>query len=1164
MITTSTLIDNSCEQLSMMTVVRDLLAQPQCSKVKIATGYWDIPGMALLTAELRHFLQREGTQLQILIGTDPRVRASQQRNPIYKDAHSQQDFIKCDLQNLDVKDEYVDAVCLLKEFCTEDFDASRIQIKMCREDAEGREQFFHAKSYVFLGRGFAKGIVGSSNFTQKGLQGNAELNYLEWTDAIVTHVPCEESEAKGHKYWFDEKWEQAEEWNRVFLQEVLQGTPVAAKAETVMQPAPLTPYELYIKLLHYKFGDIVDVDQQHLIEGYLPPQYEALDYQIQAVKQCFSIMREHGGFMLADVVGLGKTVVGALIMKHFLTMPDEHDAGRPRRVLVVTPPAIKSAWQDTIGQFDQHSSSPMQPFVDFVTTGSIGHLVDDVQAGEADEDDDADSGDFASTLQQKDYGLILIDESHKFRNSGTRMYQTLDQLIADIITHTALCPYVGLLSATPQNNRPSDLQNQIYLFQRNRADSTLRKANGGNLESYFAAIKREYAELIATPLDEKGRHVTLTPHEKAERSASLKRLSERLRADVLEDILVRRTRTDIIRYYGGTLKFPTISGPHSLEYTMEAGLAQLFAQTMDMIAPAVAECDTPDDFLGYYRYRAIEYLVDPEVKNIYCSGNLSPDRISHQLAKIMQTNLVKRLESSFAAFKKSLRNLRRYTQNMIDMWHADAIFICPNIDVNAELDASACMDREGRYVSFGECLQRVREKLRRLNEQGRNELDRNRELRRADFDPAYIDYLNRDLGLIKYLCDKWDAYGNDPKLETFKQSLRTTLFDPARNPARKLVIFSEAIDTVETLALAVRTVAPELGVLCVTAANRHDMEPVIRQNFDANYRGIWCDDYQVIITTEVLAEGINLHRANCILNYDTPWNATRLMQRIGRVNRIGSQADTVYVYNFMPSAQGNEQIQLVQKAYTKLQSFHTLFGEDSQVFTQDEEVMHYDLNLQVNGEESPMEKYISELKAYKTAHPARFAQIEAMHDGLQVAAAPTTGHSYFVVRTATASALFVHIDEAGQAKLLSAADMYAAFRTDPAVPAAHALPANWEQRCKEATLLVNQSLAVLRLHSRYQRQADSAKEIIRRLKDELPLTPRARSILSSAFSLVDKGNTDIIRKVIALDERMHGERLLLEFTPEEVENILQTEIAHILARVKKRHGQATVYLALAK
>ena len=142
-----------------------------------------------------------------------------------------------------------------------------------------------------------------------------------------------------------------------------------------------------------------------------------------------------------------------------------------------------------------------------------------------------------------------------------------------------------------------------------------------------------------------------------------------------------------------------------------------------------------------------------------------------------------------------------------------------------------------------------------------------------------------------------------------------------------------------------------------------------------------------------------LHRANCILNYDTPWNATRLMQRIGRVNRIGSTAPFVYVYNFMPSAQGNEQIQLVQKAYTKLQSFHTLFGEDNQIFTEEEEVMHYDLNKQVNGEESPMEQYISELKAYKAAHPARFAQIAAKEEGLQLATAPEDGKSYFLVRT---------------------------------------------------------------------------------------------------------------------------------------------------------------------
>lgn len=94
----------------------------------------------------------------------------------------------------------------------------------------------------------------------------------------------------------------------------------------------------------------------------------------------------------------------------------------------------------------------------------------------------------------------------------------------------------------------------------------------------------------------------------------------------------------------------------------------------------------------------------------------------------------------------------------------------------------------------------------------------------------------------------------------------------------------------------------------------------------------------MIVTTEVLAEGVNLHRANVILNYDTPWNATRLMQRIGRVNRIGSKEEFVHVFNFFPSYEGNEQIKLAEIAYAKLQAFHTMFGEDNKVFTEAEEL----------------------------------------------------------------------------------------------------------------------------------------------------------------------------------------------------------------------------------
>ena len=121
------------------------------------------------------------------------------------------------------------------------------------------------------------------------------------------------------------------------------------------------------------------------------------------------------------------------------------------------------------------------------------------------------------------------------------------------------------------------------------------------------------------------------------------------------------------------------------------------------------------------------------------------------------------------------------------------------------------------------------------------------------------------------------------------------------------------------------------------------MEEAADINFDANSK-VKNDDYDVLVTTEVLAEGVNLHRANVILNYDTPWNATRLMQRIGRVNRIGSKEEFVHVFNFYPTTESNDQIRLVEIAYAKLQAFHTMFGEDNKVFSELEELSEADFN----------------------------------------------------------------------------------------------------------------------------------------------------------------------------------------------------------------------------
>lgn len=395
----NTLIDNS-DNHKMVDTLKKCINDVNCKEIKIATGYWDIPGLTLVAKELRTFLGREGTSVKLLIGTDPIVRSSLQKEKIYKSNRFPEDFIKTDIHNLEVTDEYVGSVRLLQQFCTDDEATSKIKIRTYRQDDNGDAQFLHAKCYIFLG-GNTCGIIGSSNFTQKGLEGNAELNHLECNSAMVMSKPSEYNPQKGHNCWFEEKWALSQPWNKTFLEEVLKGSPVEKEATKQAEDAPLTPYELYIKLLNYKFGDIVDLDQQQIIEGYLPKQYNALEYQIQAVKQCFGIMQEHGGFMLADVVGLGKTLVGALIIKHFLRLPE--DDGRERSVLIITPPAIQSAWRDTISRFDKGDAAhKMEPFVDYVTTGSIGKLTDD-----DDEEDGADTGDFSTELNYKNYGLII-------------------------------------------------------------------------------------------------------------------------------------------------------------------------------------------------------------------------------------------------------------------------------------------------------------------------------------------------------------------------------------------------------------------------------------------------------------------------------------------------------------------------------------------------------------------------------------------------------------------------------------------------------------------------------------------------------------------------------------------------------------------------------------
>lgn len=1004
----NTLIDNS-DNLKLVDTLKNLIKEPSITEIKIASGYWDLPGTSLIVEELKGFLDRDGTNLKLLIGKDPQVFANQVKEAKYKDASYPDDFIRVDINELDVKDEYQDSVKLLLDYgVMKNSDGTpKLEIHKFKKNENDESQFLHSKCYIFRGKtdfDKAYAILGSSNFTAKGLQGNAELNYLETTTHIINFQP--NPVMKGHNSWFNEKWELSEDWTQEFLEQILKNggnknlPPVADPTppyNTEPELKIVTPYEAYIKTLIDQFGAVIDSDGMIKEEDYLPtdPNFKVLKYQTEAVNQGFSIMQKHKGFILADVVGLGKTFTAVMVIKRYLL-----SIGFTKPVLVITPPAIKKSWEDSIDYFDNGAKKKIK---DFVVISTIGCLdTDDL----TDENGNAIGiDDFDDNFSKRNFGLIVVDESHRFRNNGTQMYQKLDDLIADVD------PYVVLLSATPQNNRPSDLANQIYLFQRQHTKSTLSGLGqfGNNLEYFFADKEKIYEECIKDykGRDADGKKIPKTQVEKDEDLKKLDQITKDLRDYVVNQLVIRRTRTDLKKYYAEDMEsqglvFPEITPPKGIPYEMTGELGALFVQSLDIIAPNIAHVDWDEngvqifdfrdiekDCLGYFRYRAIEFLKSEKHKDIYQydskrgiqgTGSINVEGISARLAAMMELHLVKRLESSRDAFEQSLRNFRQNTQNMLDMIKADRVFICPDVDVNAILHP----DNRKKKGSFEACLDEIKTKAEKQNK--KHQTIHNQEFKSKDFTDAYKERLENDLLLTNKLIEGWNNVKQDPKISTFIRNI-DNFMDKKKNKQQKLVIFTECIATQDALVEKFNDCASEYKVLSITAKNRKEMQEVIAQNFDANYKGAKRSDYNILITTDVLAEGVNLHEANSLLNYDSPWNATTLMQRLGRINRIGSTSDKIYSYNFYPSTKGDEQINLYKRTLVKLQAFHNLFGEDSQIYTTDETLVEHELpKFDVEETESPNMKFIKELKDFAENNPEKFAELEAITEPIYTAA----------------------------------------------------------------------------------------------------------------------------------------------------------------------------------
>lgn len=743
-------------------------------------------------------------------------------------------------------------------------------------------------------------ITGSSNLSGNGL-GISEDKQYEFNVKLDRY-----DDVKFAKDEFEQLWKEAEGC-------AITAEDVKASVDRTYLKGDVKPYDLYIKMLMEYFSDrVLATDDNNPFD--MPEGYTKYDYQMDAVVEGYQKLIRYDGFFLADVVGLGKTVIATMIAKKFLI-----ENGRDKtKILVVYPPAVEQNWKATFKDFG------IDKYAKFVTNGSLSKVLDEENYNYWNADE---------------YDLILVDEAHKFRSHTTSAFEQLQEICKMPRIEQGNIPgykkKVMLISATPMNNTPADIYNEIQLFQDPRRCTIDGVAN---LTAFFSPLIKEFQQLRKDP------NFDVT---------QFKKLAEHVRDRVIKPLTVRRTRTDIesvARYNKDVNGFPKVERPNASSYELNEHLADLFESAMQ----------TLDKELTYARYQAIAYLK-PEVSNgLYDNAEL----ISRSLAGIRKNGLVKRLESSFYAFQVSLSNFRQANQNMLDMFNRDKVFIAPDLDINNLLE-SGYTDEE------------IEEKLNAKAEDN----PKNSVFKAEDFKPEFIEMLQGDQETLEKMCKAWEKItdADDSKFAKFNELLKHELFKEDRNPEQKLVVFSESVDTVKYLERRIN----RKDVLVISADNRSKLFKTIRENFDANYK-TKLNDYNIILTTDVLAEGINLHRANVIVNYDTPWNSTRLMQRIGRVNRIGSASKHIYNYVFYPSREGNREINLNQIALSKIQTFHSTFGEDNQIYSQ-QEILDRDLTklfdegMKKQKEEANQElPFYEELRTLYKTNRREYNRIEKM------------------------------------------------------------------------------------------------------------------------------------------------------------------------------------------
>ena len=732
----------------------------------------------------------------------------------------------------------------------------------------------HAKLYIMTfkegDRDTGRVITGSSNFTRAGLEDNLEFN-VELKNR---------SDYEFAKKKFDELWAVSVDVSDKFVETI--------KTQTWLRD-DITPYELYLKFLYEYFKDQLK-ESGEVFLPFEPKEFKRFDYQNQAVLNARKILEEYGGVFLSDVVGLGKTYMTAMLINQL-----------DGRTMVIAPPALLNennpgSWKNVF--YDFHIPAK------FFSIGKLDEALKEIE------------------FRKDEYRNVVIDEAHRFRSEMTIGYEKLAQICRG--------KRVILVTATPYNNSPRDILNQIKLFQNTRK-STI--PNLPNLERFFNKLndklkridrQKDYQRYIET----------------------VREISREIREKVLKYIMVRRTRSEIEKYFPQDirkhgLKFPEIETPIPFYYQLNEEEDRIFDETVKMITQEFT----------YARYTPLLYLK----RKISQSEEIS----QRNMGKFMKILLVKRLESSFYAFRRSIDRFIKSYESFLKAYKNGTVYV----------------SKKHIYKIFEFLENDDDEAIQRLIDEGKAQ-----KYDAKDFKPELEKNLEKDLSTLEKVKNMWSKIQRDPKLEKLLKELATN--EILKNS--KVIIFTESKETAEYLTEKIKNHLTE-KVLCFTGDSGESVKIKVIENFDARARNPK-DDYMILVSTEVLSEGVNLHRSNIVINYDIPWNPTRLMQRVGRVNRIDTKFDKIYTFNFFPTRQAENEIQLEKIAKAKINAFLTLLGGDAAILTEGEPVTSHELFdrlvskktiLGEDSEESEL-KYLNIIREIRDKNPGLFEKIKRL------------------------------------------------------------------------------------------------------------------------------------------------------------------------------------------